>query len=45
MIDRGILGFMDEPLERSPEDEWQDEGLAAVQVFAGTLRGLHKGNP
>jgi hypothetical protein len=36
---------MDEQSDRTPEDEWQDRGLAAVQEFAGILRRLHTSNP
>lgn len=36
---------MDELINPSPEDEWQDRGMALIQQFAGELRGLHSNNP
>ncbi|HQS68848.1 MAG: hypothetical protein B7Y36_08745 [Novosphingobium sp. 28-62-57] len=31
--------------EEDSDAAWQDAGLAAVQSFAGELRGLHRSNP
>lgn len=36
---------MDIPADRDPDGEWQDDGFAAIQGFAGSLRDLHNRNP
>jgi hypothetical protein len=33
------------PADRDQDGEWQDDGFAAVQRFAGSLRDLHNRNP
>jgi len=41
----GTLSAMSNKNEQSPEDEWQNQSMAAVRRFGSVLEELHRTNP